>query len=93
MADDISQIADWYDENGDHGLGHRFIDTFLTGLHHLRENGHIYRAVYLDFRKILLRPFPYSVFYRLHDEIWIVTLVIHAARSPFNTRSILRERD
>jgi hypothetical protein len=92
VLQDIADAAAWYDEDGYSGLGDRFIATFYSYLRHIQENGDINRRAYLDFHKVLIRPFPYSVFYRLHKDAWIVTLVIHAARRPGLARRILRER-
>ena len=89
---DVAEAAAWYDEDGYPGLGDRFIATFYSYLPQIQENGEIYRRAYLEFHKIIIRPFPYSVFYRLHDDVWIVTLVIHAARRPSRAQRILRER-
>jgi hypothetical protein len=44
---------------------------------YLQEHGEIHRVVYSDFRRVLLRPFPYALYYSYHDELMVVTLVIH----------------
>jgi len=95
LPDVLGDIADapaWYDEEGYVGLGDRFIQTFEAYLPHIEESGAIHRTVYRDFRKILIKPFPYTVFYRLHSGDWIVALVIHAARNPRRARALLRQR-
>lgn len=92
VLQDIAEAAAWYDEERYAGLGDRFIETFYGYLPQIQANGEIYRQAYLTFHKILIRPFPYAVFYRCHEETWIVTLVIHAARSPDRAKRILRER-
>lgn len=92
VLQDIADTAAWYNEDGYSGLGDRFTSTFYSYLSDIQENGEIYRKVYLDFHKVLIRPFPYSVFYRLHENTWIIALVIHAARRPNLARHILRER-
>lgn len=89
---DIAEAAEWYDDDGYHSLGDRFIATFYSYLPTIQQNGHIYRTSYQDFRKILIKPFPYSVFFRLHDGVWIISLLIHAARRPSRVRRILRNR-
>jgi len=82
VLQDIAEAAEWYEADGYLGLGDRFVATFYSFLPEIQKNGEIYRKAYLDFRKVLVRPFPYSVYYRLHDDTWIVTFVIYAARSP-----------
>ncbi len=92
VLDDLVRAAGWYDEHGYAGLGDRFLETFYTSLPHIQRHGEIFRPVYQDFRKLLSRPFPYSVFYRLHSDIWIVPLVIHAARNPDAAQALLQKR-
>lgn len=92
VLQDVAEAAAWYDEQKYPGLGDRFLDTFYASLSHIQQDGEIYRAAYQDFRKILIRPFPYSVYYRLHSNTWIVTLVMHAARKPSTARALLRGR-
>ena len=89
---DLADSAAWYDQEGYAGLGDRFIDSFYASLPKIRENGDIYRAVYLDFRKVIIQPFPYSVYFRLFEEKWVVTLVAHAARRPGLIQTVLRNR-
>lgn len=93
VLQDITEAAAWYDGDGYPGLGDRFIATFYGYLSEIQENGSIYRTAYLDFHKVIIRPFPYSVFYRLCEDVWVVTLVTHSARRSSWTRRILRERN
>ncbi len=92
VLQDVAEAAAWYDEQQHLGLGDRFLDTFYASLSHIQRDGEIYRPAYQDFRKILIRPYPYSVYYRLHSNVWIVTLVIHAARKSALARTLLRNR-
>ena len=92
VAEDLSEAAKWYDEKGYLGLGDRFIETFYSYVPHVLERGEIYRTVYSDFRKILLQPFPYFLFYRYHDDLLVITSVISAVRKPSLIRRVLKER-
>ncbi len=89
---DISEAAGWYDQQGYIGLGDRFVATFYSCVSHLRQSGEIYRTVYSEFRRVLLRPFPYALYYRDYADVLVVSLVIHAARNPKRVRALLRER-
>ncbi|MFT4176337.1 MAG: type II toxin-antitoxin system RelE/ParE family toxin [Luteolibacter sp.] len=89
---DIAAAAEWYDENGYGGLGERFIDVFYGYVPKIQQHGEIYRVIYRDFRKVLLQPFPYILYYRLHEDTWVIALVIHAARDPGVTRKLLNRR-
>ncbi len=92
VADDIAQAADWYDAHGYPGLGERLIQVFYLYIPHILESGEIHRVVYSDFRKILLQPFPYFLFYRYHEDVLVITLVIGAMRRPSLIRRLLRSR-
>jgi len=89
---DLSDAADWYDKEGYQGLGDRFLAAFQAHLTEIQKQGEINRIVYFEFGKILLRPFPYKLFYRLHEETWMVVLVIHAAREPGEIKELLSNR-
>jgi hypothetical protein len=92
VANDLAEAADWYDEKGYVGLGDRLIETFYSYIPHIQEHGHIYRVVYSDFRKVLLQPFPYFIFYRYHGDLLVISLVISAVRRPSLIRRQLRNR-
>jgi hypothetical protein len=61
VPEDTAQAARWYDEAGYVGLGERFLAVFYSTLHQIQRQGEICRAVYEDFRRVLLNPFPWSV--------------------------------
>ena len=93
VAEDIAEVANWYDEKGYPSLGERFIDTFFSYIPHIVESGEIHRLVYSDFRKILLQPFPYFLFYRYDGDLPVIVLVIGAMRKPSLIRRELRSRE
>jgi hypothetical protein len=64
VAEDVAAAARWYDKEGYSGLGGRFVATFESYVSHLQQEGEIHRVVYAKFRRILLRPFPYALYYR-----------------------------
>jgi plasmid stabilization system protein ParE len=92
VAADVAEAARWYDEEGYLGLGDRFVATFHSCVGLLQERGEIPRIVYSGFRRVLLRPFPYALYYRYRGDLMVVTLVIHGARDPRHVRSLLRKR-
>lgn len=92
VLDDTSQAARWYDEEGHEGLGDRFVSVFYSYLERIEQNGEAYRPIYSDFRRILLYPFPYAIYYRYYGDWVVVSLLIHTARSPSLVTRLLRER-
>lgn len=93
VAEDVAEAASWYDQKGFRGLGDRFVATFYACIGETQEHGEIHRVVYSDFRRVLLKPFPYLLYYRYHGESLIISLVIHGARDPERVRALLRERN
>ncbi len=89
---DIEGAAQWYDERGYTGLGDRFVDVFYFYLEHIQRRGKSYVRVYDEFRRVLLNPFPYATYFRYHDDLIVVSLVMHTARDPHLWRRMLRER-
>jgi hypothetical protein len=92
VAVDVAEAADWYDHNGYVGLGGRFESAFYSAIERLPQIGEAHRIAYADFRRILLRPFPYALYYRYHGQLLVVALVIHAARDPARVQRFLRRR-
>ena len=91
VFNDMAEAADWYDDQLA-GLGTRFMDSFYAALPEMTGNPLIYRPVYREFRRILLKPFPYAAYFRLVGDVTVVVLVFHTARSPDNLVSTLKQR-
>lgn len=86
----MAEAANWYERHG--GLGERFESAFWSSVEQLEKTGEIHRIVYAGFRRILLRPFPYVLYYRFHGPVLVVALVIHGARDPEQVMEFLRRR-
>lgn len=89
---DIEDAAQWYDERGYPGLGDRFVDVFYFYVGHIQQHGKAYARVYQEFRRVLLKPFPYATYFRYYNDLIVVSLVFHSARDPRLWRRMLRER-
>jgi hypothetical protein len=92
VFDDVAHAAQWYDEEGGQGLGDRFVACFYAYLPQIERQGEIQRKVYDEFRRVILKPFPYALYHRHHSGRIVVSLVIHTARKPSFIRRLLRER-
>lgn len=91
VFNDTVEAADWYDDQLA-GLGSRFMDSFYAALPELTQNPLVYRPVYREFRRILLKPFPYAAYFRLHGDATVVVLVFHTSRNPRSLLTTLRRR-
>ena len=92
VFDDAAEAAQWYDEEGYPGLGDRFLADFYSYVAHVQRHGRSYMKVYKDFRRVLLRPFPYALYYRYHHKLIVVSLVFHTSRNPSTLRRTLTKR-
>ncbi len=92
VFDDAAEAARWYDEEGYPGLGDRFLADFYSYVAHVQRHGRSYMKVYKDFRRVLLRPFPYALYYRYHHKLIVVSLVFHTSRNPSTLRRMLTKR-
>ncbi len=78
---DITDAARWY-ENQEAGLGTEFVDEIRNAISQLT----VRPLSYLRIRKspavhrILVRRFPYRVFYIVRPDAIVVFAVLHAAR-------------
>lgn len=80
-ANDILEAAKWYDNNLK-GLGESFLESVDSAINSIQQNPEAYSKVYKELRRILLKKFPFSLFYLYEDEQIIVIAVFHASRNP-----------
>ena len=77
----IVEAFAWYEERRP-GLGTEFraaLNSVFDLLKHVPEAGPV---VYRDLRRVLLRKFPYAVYYALSPGQIVVRAVIHNRRHP-----------
>ena len=72
----------WYREKGDVELADRTIDTFYAWLLEIKRRTSERRPVFREIRRVLLKPFPYKVYYRVDGNFVVAVLLIHSARRP-----------
>jgi hypothetical protein len=74
------------------GLGDEFLRMFYACAGDIPRNHLLYPKVYNEFRRCLLRRFPYSVYFTIFNEQIIVTGLFHGARDPRAVESMLQNR-
>lgn len=82
----------WY-ETKSPGLGEEFLRVFYACAGEIPRNPLLYPKVHGEFRRHLLRRFPYSIYFRIEDDTIIVFGVFHCARDPRTVGSKLRDRN
>ncbi len=71
----------WHESKAE-GLGLRFTDEIDSTVERIKLNPELYREVAKDIRRIQVNRFPYSIFYKIEDDILIILRVFHNKRKP-----------
>jgi hypothetical protein len=64
------------------GLGTEFMECVENALAKVSANDEHYPIVHQSIRRILVRRFPFAVFFKKVDNIILVFAVLHCAREP-----------
>lgn len=91
VEEDVIAGYVWY-EGKSPGLGEEFLRIFYACAGELPRNPLLYLKVYKEFRRRLLRRFPYAVYFMVEDDQIVVFGLFHCARDPRTIRANLRER-
>lgn len=79
--DDIAEAYDWYEDKR-LGVGEEFLNCVEAGLDGIKRNPRMYAKVYRDFRRAIIRRFPYGIFFELNDLQVTVFAIFHSSRDP-----------
>ena len=82
----------WY-ESKSPGLGEEFLRIFYACAGDIPKNPLLYPKVHGEFRRRLLRRFPYAIYFVIKDDQVIVFGLFHCARDPRTIRMKLRGRE
>lgn len=77
----MTDAASWY-ESQRLGLGHEFLDELVKALTRIADQPRSYPRVYKEVRRILMRRFPFGVYFLDESIRLIVIAVMHASRNP-----------
>jgi plasmid stabilization system protein ParE len=88
---DVRNAREWYEAKTP-GLGKEFVHVFYESAGELVENPQLHSRIYRDFRRRLLRRFPYAIYFRIEDERVVVFGVFHCARDLRRLQRELRNR-
>jgi len=81
----------WYEEKSP-GLGEEFLRTFYADAGKLLQNPLLYPTLHLQFRRRLLRRFPYAIYFTTEKREVVVFGLFHCARDPRGIQSLLQHR-
>ena len=81
----------WYESKAP-GLGEEFWRVFYACCEELARNPQSYVRIHRDFRRRLLRRFPYAIYYRIEGDCVVVFGLFHCARDPRRVHRQLGDR-
>jgi plasmid stabilization system protein ParE len=91
VEDDAIGGYSWY-ETKSPGPGEEFLRMFYASAGDIPRNPLLYPKVHNEFRRCLLRRFPYAVYFTINNEQIIVAGLFHGARDPRAVESMLQNR-
>ena len=92
VEEDVMAGYAWYKDKSP-GLGEEFLRMFYAYAGEIPHSPLLYRRVHGDFRRRLLRRFPYAIYFRIKDNEVIVFGLFHCARDPRTNRAKLLSRN
>jgi toxin ParE1/3/4 len=78
---DVAEARAWYEDRRE-GLGEEFVLCVEAGLEHIRRAPMASREVQSGVRRVVVRRFPYGIFYRVDPDQIAVLAVYHTSRDP-----------
>ena len=91
LLDDLAEAFAWYEGQAE-GVGHDFVRAFFAAVARAARQPRLTRPCYGNFRRVRLRRFPYSLYYRAEADETVLILLFHGARDPKALRVALRAR-
>jgi len=85
---DLAEAYAWYEQRRT-GLGEEFLGCVDACIEVLSRSPRIYAVIHENYRRALVRRFPYVIFYEYLDEVVTVYSVFHTAREPTKWRERL----
>ena len=78
---DLDSAFGWY-ESQRKGLGFDFLDSVEVSLLIIQQNPELYRIIYKNFRRSILRRFPFSIFYTIENDEIIIHSIFDNRQDP-----------
>ena len=87
--EDVAAAYRWY-ESREPGLGEEFLRCLEATVFTIRRHPLLYPVAIEEFRRALIRRFPYEVFYEATADALFVYAVFHCSQNPSKWRERLR---
>lgn len=80
---EVQEAFDYYEEINK-GLGFEFMRSLDAALQSVKRNPFAYQTIYKESRRVLLRKFPYAVFYIIEENRIIIIACFNQKRNPID---------
>lgn len=81
VEEDLAEAKAWYEDQRE-GLGDEFLLCVEEALDRIRRMPKAAAVVFQGVRRVVVRRFPYGVFYRVDPDQIAVIAVYHSRRDP-----------
>lgn len=88
-ANDVSEAYNWY-ECREPGLGEDFLRCIEACVNSIQRHPEMFPAAVDQFRRALIRRFPFEIFYEVSQDRIVVFSVFHCSQNPKNWHKRLR---
>ena len=89
---DLAEARDWY-ERVREGLGAQLLDAVDRAIDLLAERADAFPMVHHETRRVVLRRFPYALYYVIEGSDVVIIGCFHARRDPRVSRERAGEHD
>jgi hypothetical protein len=91
VVDDLAKACDWYSSQ-DPGLDDRFLEEYFAALRFIRHSAEVPRKVFEDFRRVLMKRFPFAVWYQAQPGRAVILLIFDCRQNPERLDRLLHSR-
>jgi plasmid stabilization system protein ParE len=86
---DVAEAYGWY-ESHEPGLGEDFLRCVEACVLTVQRHPQLYPVAVDEFRRALVRRFPFEIFYEATDDALVIYSVFHCSQDPEKWRTRLR---
>ena len=80
-SDDVASAYEWYEDRAP-GLGEDFLRCVEACVLTIQRHPQAYRVAVDDFRRALIRRFPYEIVYETSASTIVVYAIFHCSQDP-----------
>jgi plasmid stabilization system protein ParE len=85
---DVEGAYSWYEDHRQ-GLGEEFLTCVDASIQTICRTPELYPQIHNEYRRALVRRFPYAVFYEYAEGKVIIYSIFHTSRNPEKWRNRL----